>query len=187
MTTTTSARRTSSQGKAAGAGRTAAEPPKLPSLGDVARGAKASTPEPEKEEVTIEPDIPAEGPNPTPAGPAPDSPSPEPGAGPDDPQDSAQPGDGDPDPDPEPELSVEEQAALEVEAFLALTPAEQGAATYFARVAAMDPEEPVYVAGNRAPRLKVGDYTLQPGEIVPGAHGWPRREAYERLGRIERR
>lgn len=58
---------------------------------------------------------------------------------------------------------------------------------YDALVATMDPAEPVYVACNRAPRLKVGDYTLAPGEVVPGAHSWPRREAYERLGRIERR
>lgn len=58
---------------------------------------------------------------------------------------------------------------------------------YLRLVGAMPSSEPVYVAGNRAPRLKVGTYTLQPGEIVPGAHSWLRREAYERLGRIERR
>ena len=53
-------------------------------------------------------------------------------------------------------------------------------------LAAMAPDEPVYVAGTRAPRLKVGNYVLSPGEVVPGAHHWPRRETYERLGRIER-
>jgi hypothetical protein len=58
---------------------------------------------------------------------------------------------------------------------------------YQQMVAAMPSTEPVYLAGNRAPRLKVGDYTLEPGDIVPGAHDWPRREAYERLGRIEKR
>lgn len=60
-------------------------------------------------------------------------------------------------------------------------------AHYDRLLAAMPPDEPVYVAGTRAPRLKVGEYTLEPGDVVPGAHGWPRREAYERLGRIERR
>ncbi|MEO6204534.1 MAG: hypothetical protein ABIO67_04015 [Mycobacteriales bacterium] len=54
-------------------------------------------------------------------------------------------------------------------------------------LAAMPLDEPVYVAGNRAPRLKVGEYVLEPGDIVPGAHAWPRRETYERLGRIVRR
>lgn len=60
-------------------------------------------------------------------------------------------------------------------------------AEYDRRVAAMHPDEPVYVAGNRAPRLRLGNYVLQPGEVVPGAHGWKSRESYERLGRIERR
>lgn len=66
-------------------------------------------------------------------------------------------------------------------------PVDQARDEYERRVAAMSPDEPVYVAGNRAPRLKLGDYVLQPGDVVPGAHSWPRREAYERLGRIERR
>lgn len=51
-------------------------------------------------------------------------------------------------------------------------------------LASMAPDEPVYVAGDRGPRLKVGRHTLAPGDVVPGAHFWPRREAYERLGRI---
>lgn len=75
----------------------------------------------------------------------------------------------------EPDLPVEEPEPP--------TPRE----VYEQLVAAMPADEPVYVAGNRAPALKVGDYTLAPGEVVPGAHGWARREAYERLGRIERR
>lgn len=81
---------------------------------------------------------------------------------------------------------VEEREEVVIEPDL---PAEEPAelTQYQRMVAAMPEDEPVYVAGNRAPRLKVGDYTLQPGDVVPGAHGWPRREAYERLGRIERR
>lgn len=77
---------------------------------------------------------------------------------------------------------TEAEAEAATEAERASTRAE-----YDRLLAAMPPDEPVYVAGNRAPRLKVGAYFIQPGEIVPGAHHWPRREAYERLGRIERR
>lgn len=55
---------------------------------------------------------------------------------------------------------------------------------YERMLASMAPDEPVYVAGDRGPRLKVGRHTLAPGDVVPGAHFWPRREAYERLGRI---
>jgi hypothetical protein len=55
---------------------------------------------------------------------------------------------------------------------------------YQALVDAMDPSEPRYVAGNRAPRLKVAGYILSPGDVVPGAHAWPRREAWERTGQL---
>lgn len=88
-----------------------------------------------------------------------------------------------------PEEPVKEEVVIEPDLPESepLTPAEDPKREYDRLLAAMAPDEPVYVAGNRAPRLKVGDYTLQPGEVVPGAHGWPRRESYERLGRIERR
>lgn len=85
---------------------------------------------------------------------------------------------------------VEQLEEVTIEPDLPMEPVEpvdSARAHYEAMVAAMPPSEPVYVAGNRAPRLKLGEYTLKPGEIVPGAYYWSRREAYERLGRIERR
>lgn len=53
-------------------------------------------------------------------------------------------------------------------------------------LAAMDPSEPLYVQGTRAPMLKVGRYRLSPGDVVPGAHAWPRRDAWERTGQLVR-
>jgi hypothetical protein len=97
--------------------------------------------------------------------------------------------DGDPvatQPDEPDVVEDEELEEVTIEPDLPVEP-DDGRAEYDRLVASMPPDEPVYVAGLRAPRLKVGAYTLQPGEIVPGAHRWPRREAYERLGRIERK
>lgn len=85
------------------------------------------------------------------------------------------------------EVTIEPDLPMETESPEDLDPVDLARLEYQARVAAMGPDEPVYVAGNRAPRLKLGDYTLCPGDVVPGAHSWPRRETYERLGRIERR
>lgn len=42
------------------------------------------------------------------------------------------------------------------------------------------PAPPVYRVGRKP--LKVGDKYLQPGEVVPEAHTWPRVEAWVRSG-----
>lgn len=155
------ARRQPSRGKAAGSGLLAPERPRI--VTGVLPPDPVATqpdPEPEKEEVVIEPDLPADD--------APPHPHDEEAAA------QAKP-------DPEvPALSDEELAEAVEEPF-------DPKAEYNELVAAMKPDEPVYVARNRPPRLKVGAYFLEPGDVVPGAHHWPRREAYERLGRIERR
>lgn len=42
------------------------------------------------------------------------------------------------------------------------------------------PAPPVYLVGRKP--LKVGSEMLQPGEVVPDAHTWPRVEAWVRSG-----
>lgn len=93
--------------------------------------------------------------------------------------------------EPEPvEIEVEELEEVVVEPDL---PVEQEAPAdhapgpydeYLERVKAMPADEPRYLAGQRGPRLLMGAYTLQPGDVVPGAHHWKTRETYERLGRL---
>lgn len=51
-------------------------------------------------------------------------------------------------------------------------------ARYEARVAAMSPDEPRYVATGRAPRPKVEGYVLHPGDVVPGAYLFTRLESW---------
>lgn len=119
---------------------------------------------PEKEEVVVEPDLPIEDPSPQPV----DNPV-------DDVVDEPQ--------EPDVAAGLERLAAVGIDN----SSLDDGRMEYLRLVGSMASTEPVYVAGNRAPRLKVGHYVLAPGEIVPGAAGWTRREAYERLGRIERR
>lgn len=87
----------------------------------------------------------------------------------------------------EPDLPVEEPAPTPAGPSGDQEKPTEALSAYEQMVRAMPPTEPVYLAGSRGPRLKVGDHTLQPGDIVPGAHTWPRLEAYERAGRVRRR
>lgn len=55
-------------------------------------------------------------------------------------------------------------------------------ADYEARVAAMSPAEPKYFVGYRPPRPKVCGHTLGIGDVVPGAHYFPRIESWVNTG-----
>lgn len=60
-------------------------------------------------------------------------------------------------------------------------------AEYERRVAAMPPEEPVYVVGPRPPRPKVAGHTLSIGDVVPGAYAFPRLESWVSTGILIKR
>lgn len=57
---------------------------------------------------------------------------------------------------------------------------------YEALLAAMPDDEPRWVVGARAKRLQVEGHTLSRGDVVPGAHAWPRRDSWVSAGYIER-
>lgn len=75
--------------------------------------------------------------------------------------------------------------AVDAEELSVETPAEQAARAkaeakeaYEARVAAMGPDEPRYVATGRAPRPKVCGHVLSAGDVVPGAYLYTRLDSW---------
>lgn len=108
-------------------------------------------------------------------------------------------------PVPNPELEAARKAQLkavaEVEASMRSEPAPQPVdepvdvvvdleptpqERYEARLKAMPASETRWKVGARAKNVRVEGFLLQLGDIVPGADGWLRREAWESAGFIER-
>lgn len=59
----------------------------------------------------------------------------------------------------------------------------QGAlGAYLAALAEMADSEPRYVVGLRPPRPRFAGLLLEVGDVVPGAHAWPRLESWVRSG-----
>lgn len=60
------------------------------------------------------------------------------------------------------------------------TPEQQAEPVRRTRKRVREPALPVYVVGRKP--LRVGSKFLQPGEVVPDAHKWPRVESWVRTG-----
>ena len=58
----------------------------------------------------------------------------------------------------------------------------EAATEYRRQVAEMDPAEPRYVVGTRPPRPRVAGHVLAIGDVVPGAHAFPRLESWLNTG-----
>ena len=83
----------------------------------------------------------------------------------------------------EPTVEVEVESAEERSARLRA----EAKAEYERRVAAMPPDEVVYVVGPRPPRPKIAGHTLSIGDVVPGAWAFPRLESWVSTGILVKR
>lgn len=81
--------------------------------------------------------------------------------------------------------AVLEEAAIEV-AVEEVVPEPSAEERYEARLKAMPATETRWKMGIRGKNMRVEDYVLSPGDIVPGADAWPRRDSWESAGYIER-